>query len=199
MAAARLSAAFVYQSTDPRYSRVTGTGSGLALASGELPSSDCRVGRQPSQFQRSAFSSHLSFSGRIAKLKLTSHLTGSFRGGHFESPANASHLSSSFSGRHSPATSASEGPRHWHSPAISGRHRSRLSFRGQVRSGLFGNASHPRFRPASPATGRCLTFRATSQQQLPPLSRRRRSAARLRLRCPEARRHQASGRETGAT
>ena len=124
---------------------------------------------QPPQLQRS----HCP-----AKLKLTSHLSS--RGGHFESPlaANASHLSSSFSGRHSPATSASEGPRHWHSPAISGRHRSRLSFRGQVRSGLFGIASHPRFSPASPATGRCLRclgFRATSQaaatspQQAPAL------------------------------
>jgi hypothetical protein len=37
VAAARLSAAFVYQSTNPRYSRVTGSG----LALGELPSSEC--------------------------------------------------------------------------------------------------------------------------------------------------------------
>ena len=101
MAAARLSAAFVYQSTDPRNSRVTGTSSGLAL--GELPSSECRVGRQPSQFQRSAFTSHLSFSGRHCQVEVN-------QPSQFQRPAFrvTSHLSSSFSGRHSPATSASE-------------------------------------------------------------------------------------------
>ena len=146
----------------------------------------CRVGRQPShwQFQRPAFTSHLSFSGRHCQVEVK-------QPSQFQRPAFrvTSHLSSSFSGRHSPATSASEVG--IHQPSQVGIAAVSVS---EVRSGQVYSAS-PAIQGsdrASPATGRCLSFRATSQQQLPPLSSRRRSAARLRLRCPlaEARRHQ---------
>ena len=193
MAAARLSAAFVYQSTDPRYPRVTGTGSGLAL--GELPSSECSVGRQPSQFQRSAFTSHLSFSaaGRHCQVEVN-------RPSQFQRPAFVrvtSHLSSSFSGRHSPATSASEVGIHQPSPSQVRVGIAAVSV-SEVRSGQVYSASDE--SPAIQGSDRhrqpladvtvSVSERPRSSSYLPSAGAGARQRARLRLRCPEARRHQ---------
>jgi hypothetical protein len=163
--------------------------------------------RQPSQFQGPA-SQPSQFQRSASQPSQLNSEAGIHQPSQLQRPAFKFTSRLSCRGRHSPQ------PSQLQRPAFT----SRLSFRGRLRQpsqfgiaafsvSAVGVASHPRFRPASPA--RCLSFRATSQQQLPPLSRRRRSAARLRLRCPDSRRQgginlpslisQACGRETGAT
>jgi hypothetical protein len=99
VAAARLSAAFVYQSTDPRLIILTESHWHWQWPSTQVANSGCRPVNALAESARGA--SHLSFSGRHCQVEVN-------QPSQFQRPAFrvSSHLS--FSGRHSPATSASE-------------------------------------------------------------------------------------------